>query len=362
MDLLLEKKTIEAHGEGYRAFIRKKRIFLLLLFFMTLGVFVVALAFGSSTVPFDRVIATLLGYGDAKEEIVVMNLRLPRATTAVVAGFGLGIVGCAMQGILRNPLASASTIGVSQGAAFGAAFAIIVLGGGLMSAGTSGVQLNLNNPILIMVCAFLGSMISTVFIVLLSKFKSMSAGTLILAGVALSSLFSAGTTLLEYFADDVRVAAVVYWTFGDLGSTFWKDILLISVVVLLASIYFGINRWNYNALQGGEDTAKGLGVNTRRILINSMVVCAITASVIVSHIGIINFVGLIAPHMVKRFVGSDYRYLLPASGLAGAVLLLLSDTVARLAVAPIVLPIGAITSVLGAPVFLWIIFKGRWNK
>ena len=350
------------NGQEYRSFIGRKRIFVFALLAFTVLVFLFAIAFGSSTVPLDRVIATLFGHGAKKENIIVLNLRLPRAVTAVVAGFGLGIVGCVMQGILRNPLASASTIGVSQGAAFGAAFAIIALGGGLMSASTAGAQLSVTSPAVTTVCAFIGSMMSTLFIVGLSRFRSISAGTLILAGVALSSLFSAGTTLLEYFADDVRVAAVVYWTFGDLGSTFWKDIALMAAAVLMASIYFACNCWNYNAMQGGEDTAKGLGVHTQQILILGMVVSSFTASVIVSYIGIINFVGLIAPHMVRRFVGTDYRYLLPASGLAGAILLLLSDTVARLAVAPIVLPIGAITSVLGAPLFLWIIFKGRWKS
>lgn len=329
------------------------------LFAATVFVFLIAIAYGSSTVSLGRVIATLFGQGTQKEGIIVLNLRLPRAVTAVMAGFGLGIVGCVMQGILRNPLASASTVGVSQGAAFGAAFAIIVLGGGAMTASTAGAQLSVNNPALTAACAFIGSMLSTVFIVVLSRFRNMSAGTLILAGVALGSLFSAGTTLMEYFADDVRVAAVVYWTFGDLGSTFWKEIAVITGAVILAGAYYAFNCWNYNAMQGGEDTAKGLGVNTNRILISGMVVGSFTASVIVSYIGIINFVGLIAPHMVRKFVGTDYRYLLPASGLAGAILLLLSDTVARLAVAPIVLPIGAITSALGAPMFLWIIFKGR---
>ena len=349
-------------GQEYRAFIGRKRLFVFSLLLLTMLVFLFAIAFGSSTVPLGRVLATLFGHGESKENIIVLNLRLPRAVTAIVAGFGLGIVGCVMQGILRNPLASASTIGVSQGAAFGAAFAIIALGGGLMSASTAGAQLSVNNPVVTTLCAFIGAMMSTLFIVALSRFRGINASTLILAGVALSSLFSAGTTLLEYFADDVRVAAVVYWTFGDLGSTFWKDISIMAVTVLLAAVYFWLNCWNYNAMQGGEDTAKGLGVNTHRVLILGMVVGSFAASVIVSYIGIINFVGLIAPHMVRKFVGTDYRYLLPASGLAGAILLLLSDTVARLAVAPIVLPIGAITSVLGAPLFLWIIFKGRWNR
>ena len=349
-------------GKEYRSYTGRKRGFVLALLVVTILIFLFAIAFGSSTVPVRRVVATLLGHGTNKENIIVLNLRLPRAATAVVAGFGLGIVGCVVQGILRNPLASASTIGVSQGAAFGAAFAIIALGGGMMSSSTAGAQLTVSSPALTTLCAFVGAMMSTVFIVGLSRLSRISPSVLILAGVALSSLFSAGTTLLEYFADDVRVAAVVYWTFGDLGSTFWKEILTIAVTVLLAAVYFYCNCWNYNAMQGGEETAKGLGVNTDRLLILGMVVGSLTAAVIVSYVGIINFVGLIAPHMVRKAVGTDYRYLLPASGMAGAMLLLLSDTVARMIVAPIVLPIGAITSVLGAPLFLWIIFKGRWKR
>ena len=131
-----------------------------------------------------------------------------------------------------------------------------------------------------------------------------------------------------------------------------------AAVVAGALLYFLRHRWSYNALQSGEATAKGLGVHTDRLLLGSMVVCSLTASVIVSYIGIINFIGLIAPHLMRRVIGSDYRYLLPASALMGAVLLLLSDTVARLAVAPVVLPIGAITSFLGAPLFLYLVFKG----
>jgi iron complex transport system permease protein len=192
----------------------------------------------------------------------------------------------------------------------------------------------------------------------LSRLKKVTPQMLILSGVALSSLFSGGTTLLQYFADDVKVAAVVFWTFGSLSSTSWREILIMAIVVVLALTYFLFNRWNYNALQSGEATAKGLGVNTDRLLLGSMVVCSLTSSVIVSYIGIINFIGLVAPHLMRRVVGSDYRYLLPASALMGSCLLLLSDTVARLAVQPIILPIGAITSFLGAPLFLYLIFKG----
>ena len=340
----------------YSKYIRFKRLFLVLMVILTLAIALVAIASGSSGLTIKQVAMTLLGHGTAKEKVVVFNLRLPRVVTAIVAGIGLAAVGCVMQSILRNPLASSSTLGVSQGAAFGAAFAIIALDAGMQSQTLDGVAIS--NPYTTSICAFVGSMLSTFVVLGLSRIKKITPQTMILSGVALSSLFSGGTTLLQYFADDVKVAAVVFWTFGSLGSTSWREIIIMSIVVAGALIFFLWNRWNYNALQSGESTAKGLGVNTDRLLLSSMVVSSLTASVIVSYIGIINFIGLIAPHLMRRVVGSDYRYLLPASALMGSVLLLLSDTVARLIVQPVVLPIGAITSFLGAPLFLYLIFKG----
>ena len=349
----MPEKNLETE---YGKYIRFKRLFLIIMIIVMLVIALVAIASGSSGLTLGEVINTILGNGDAKTKVVVFNLRLPRIVTAVVAGIGLAVVGCVMQSILRNPLASSSTLGVSQGAAFGAAFAIIALDAGMQSQTLDGVAIS--NPYTTSICAFVGSMLSTLVVLGLSRIKKITPQTMILSGVALSSLFSGGTTLLQYFADDVKVAAVVFWTFGSLGSTSWREIIIMTVVVAAALVFFMMNRWNYNAIQSGESTAKGLGVNTDRLLLVSMVVCSATASVIVSYIGIINFIGLIAPHLMRRVVGSDYRYLLPASALMGAVLLLLSDTVARLIVQPVVLPIGAITSFLGAPLFLYLIFKG----
>lgn len=345
-----------APDAGYTGYLRFKKLFLLGMVLLTAAIALVAIACGSAGLTVGTVVRTLLGGGDQNARIVVWNLRLPRMVTAVVAGTGLAAVGCVMQSILRNPLASSSTLGVSQGAAFGAAFAIIVLNAGMQSQTLDGVSFS--NPYAISVCAFVGSMLSTLVMLGLSRISKITPQTMILAGVALSSLFSGGTTLLQYFADDVKVAAVVFWTFGSLSSTSWREIAIMAAVVAGALLYFLRHRWSYNALQSGETTAKGLGVHTDRLLLGSMVVCSLTASVIVSYIGIINFIGLIAPHLMRRVIGSDYRYLLPASALMGAVLLLLSDTVARLAVAPVVLPIGAITSFLGAPLFLYLVFKG----
>ena len=349
----MPEKNLETE---YSKYIRFKRLFLIIMIIAVLVIALVAIASGSSGLTLGEVINTILGNGTAKTKVVVFNLRLPRIVTAIVAGIGLAVVGCVMQSILRNPLASSSTLGVSQGAAFGAAFAIIALDAGMQSQTLDGVAIS--NPYTTSICAFVGSMLSTLVVLGLSRIKKITPQTMILSGVALSSLFSGGTTLLQYFADDVKVAAVVFWTFGSLGSTSWREIIIMTVVVAAALVFFMMNRWNYNAIQSGESTAKGLGVNTDRLLLVSMVVCSATASVIVSYIGIINFIGLIAPHLMRRVVGSDYRYLLPASALMGAVLLLLSDTVARLIVQPVVLPIGAITSFLGAPLFLYLIFKG----
>ena len=172
------------------------------------------------------------------------------------------------------------------------------------------------------------------------------------------TLFSGGTTLIQYFADDVEVAAVVFWTFGDLGRTNWIEILIIACVSIAACIYFMFNRWNYNAFESGGQTAKSLGVNVNVVTYVGMAVCSLVASVVVAFVGIISFVGLLAPHIMRRFIGNDYRFLLPTSALTGAVLLLTADTFGRLIVAPIILPIGAITSFLGAPLFLYLLFKG----
>lgn len=340
----------------YKGYIKHKKLFIALLAVIAVITAIITISAGSANLSIGEVLMTLIGRGSEKSRMIVFNIRLPRTLTAIIAGVGLSTVGCAMQSLLKNPLASSSTLGISQGAAFGASFAIIALGAGVQNATTDAVTFT--NPYVVSICAFVSAMASTFVILALSKLKNMSSQSMILSGVALSAMFQGGTALLQYFATDVKVAAVVFWTFGDLGRTSWREIIVMAVVVTVALVYFQFNRWNFNALQSGEENAKGLGVNVELIRIIGMLVCALTASVIVSFVGTINFIGLIAPHLVRRFIGGDHRYLIPASALMGAVLLLLSDTFARLAVAPIVMPIGAITSLLGAPLFIYFIFKG----
>ena len=291
-------------------------------------------------------------FGAAHDENInriVLNNRLPRICTALIAGAGLGISGCVLQAILRNPLASASTLGVSQGASFGAAFAIIVLNAGTVgAAGTA----------MIPVCAFAGSMAVALVIFGLSRFRQISPEGIVLAGVAISSMFTGATTLIQYFADEIELASLVFWTFGSLGSTTWSDLRIMGIVVLLTSVVFLLHRWDYNALLSGTETAVSLGINVRRLTMVDMILCCLTASTIVSYIGLINFIGLVAPHIVRMVVGNNHVYLLPGSILAGSTLLLLGDLFARVAISPVILPIGAITSFLGGPLFLYLLFKG----
>ena len=324
--------------------------FLAVLALALAAAILLSLRAGSYETPVSELIRGIFGAArDENINRVVRSNRLPRICTAIIAGAGLGISGCVLQAILRNPLASASTLGVSQGASFGAAFAIIVL-----NAGTAGALGSAAIPL----CAFAGSMAVALVILGLSRFKQISPEGIVLAGVAISSMFTGATTLIQYFADEIELASLVFWTFGNLGSTTWSDLRIMGIVALLTSALFLLHRWDYNALLSGTETAVSLGINVRRLTMVDMVLCCLTASTIVSYIGLINFIGLVAPHIVRMVVGNNHVYLLPGSILAGSTLLLLGDLFARVAISPVILPIGAITSFLGGPLFLYLLFKG----
>ena len=325
-------------------------IFLVGLGILLLIAFLLSLQAGSYHTPISELIKGVFGEAtDQKINLVIQNNRLPRICTALIAGAGLGITGCVLQAILQNPLASSSTLGVSQGASFGAAFAIIVLEMGTV-AGLGSMA--------IPVCAFGGSIAVALVILGLSRFRQISVEGIVLAGVAISSMFTGATTLMQYFADEIQLNTLVFWTFGNLGNTTWNDVVKMMIVICVISIYFVLHRWDYNALLSGEETAISLGINVKKMTMVNMILCCITASIIVSYIGLINFIGLVAPHIVRLVVGNNHVYLLPGSAMAGALLLLMGDLFARVAISPVILPIGAITSFLGGPLFLYLLFKG----
>lgn len=345
----------------YNQYIRKKLILGLIMLMLIFIMIIFAINAGSANLSFGDTFQTLIGNGTDMSNAVIWRIRMPRVIAAIVAGAGLSVAGCVLQNNLRNPLASPSTLGVSSAAAFGANLAIIVFGAGAIKS-TAADAVTINNPYLVTLTAFACSMIATLIILGLSKLKNFSPESVVLAGVALSSLFSAGTTLIQYFAQDAQVAAAVFWTFGDLGRISWKEVHILSFITICSIIYFMLKRWDYNALDSGEETAKSLGVNVDKIRFGGMLVASLITSVSVAFLGVIGFIGLIAPQIVRRIIGGDQRFLLPISTLVGALILLISDTVARTLIAPIILPVGAITSFFGAPLFLYMLLRGNKKR
>jgi iron complex transport system permease protein len=346
-------------SQEYRVFIQSKVVIGLLLLTLVVLFGVYSINVGSYPISPGKLLTLLMEREtDDIFHHIFWSIRLPRTFAAIIAGAGLGLAGVIMQNILRNPLASPFTLGVSQGAAFGAAFAIIVLGGGqLHQVGNEAITFY--SPYLIVIFAFLGSLVTVFSILLLSVRRDITPESLILAGVALSSFFGAATMLLQYFASDMQIAATIFWTFGDLGKARWNDISLMVVALILSFTYFFWNSWCYNALQWGEETAEGLGVDVKRLRLLGMVISSFVASVAIAFLGIIGFIGLVSPHIMRIFVGNDYRFLIPYSAILGGLLLLLSDILARTIMAPVVLPVGILTSFSGAPFFLYLLIKRR---
>ncbi|WP_338833015.1 Hemin transport system permease protein HmuU [Moorella humiferrea] len=341
----------------YLQYTRRKILIIFFLVFLSCLVGIYAINAGSAELTPYQVIRTLLGLGEGRADIIIWNIRLPRVLAAFTAGVGLSVAGCVMQNILRNPLASPFTLGVSQGAACGAALAIVALGAGSTQRTVADAVL-INNPYVVTFSAFLGAMAATLVIIFLASQKGFSPEAMVLSGVALGSLFSAATIIIQYFASDVQVAAIVFWTFGDIGRASWRDLEIMVLVIAVAFLYFMANRWNYNALDGGEETAKGLGVNVEKVRLLGMFTASLITAAIVSFLGIIGFIGLVGPHLMRRLIGGDHRFLIPAAGVMGGLLLLAADTVGRTVIAPVVLPVGAITSFMGAPMFLYLLARG----
>ncbi|GLI53693.1 FecCD family ABC transporter permease [Thermodesulfovibrio yellowstonii] len=340
----------------YLSSIRTKLFLGVLLLFLIFLVAIVSVLTGSMNLGIHDVLKALLR--DTENSYIVRNIRLTRVVGAALAGASMGVAGAVMQNVLKNPLASPFTLGVSHGAAFGAAFAIIVLGAGQThSFGTEAVTVFKSYPVVL--SAFSGALITVILILLLSFLRNISPEGIILAGVALSSLFGSATMFLQYFASDFQVAATVFWTFGDIGKAGWTENRLMFIAFILCFIYFFFQRWNFNAMLWGDEVAKSLGVNVKFLRVSGMFLSAFVVSVCTAFLGIIGFIGLISPHVIRLLIGNDHRFLIPYSALFGAFLLSVSDLVSRTILAPVVLPVGIITSFAGAPMFFYLLIRRR---
>lgn len=304
------------------------------------------------------VIGYLFTFNTQGNGAIVWNIRMVRIIAALLAGAGLAVSGVIMQCILRNPLASPFTLGITNAAAFGASFAIIFLGAGnsLSSA------ISITNPYVTTLCAFLFSLIATGSILLLTKITRVSAETIILAGIAISVMFSAGLSFMQFISDQNQLGKIIGWTFGNLGRATWSLNSLIFLAFVPVVLYFFYKRWDYNALDSGEDTAKGLGVNTERERLVGMILTSFLSAVIVSFFGIIAFIGLIAPHLARMIIGSDHRYLIPLSCILGSIIIIIADVAGQFIFPSLgVIPVGILTSFLGGPLLIYLLIR-RYRK
>lgn len=321
---------------------------------LTLGLMVFSLTLGSAQLPLSRILAAVLqplqieGLAvDSRTETIVWVLRMPRVAVAALAGAILGMGGCVTQAILKNPLATPYTLGVSAGAGFGAALGIVF-----------GVAI-LPGSLAIVANAFLFALIPAGVIIAVSGRTQFTPETTILLGVGMSYVFAAANTLLQFFAESDALRAAVFWLVGDLTRASMTQVPVLATVFLgffLVNMYFARD---LTIIKMGDEDAKGMGVDVKRLrFVVLLVTCLATAGVI-SFTGTIGFIGLLAPHIARLVIGSDERVLIPASALLGACLLLTADIVAKTVVAPVLLPVGAITALLGGPLLIYLLLRRR---
>lgn len=335
--------------------------------FITLGLLLVlvlwlSLALGPVSLPLGdalRAALRLLGLPLAADasvqqaELILSQIRMPRTLLGLAVGMVLALCGVAMQGLFRNPLADPGLVGVSSGAALGAAVAIV---GGAAFGGLPDVFA----PYLLSVCAFFGGLLVTALVYRLGRRDGQTnVATMLLAGIALTALAGAAIGLFTYLADDATLRTLTFWNLGSLNGASYSRLWPLLLATLAVALWLPRRARALNALLLGESEARHLGFDVERLKRELVFCTALGVGAAVAAAGLIGFIGLVVPHLMRLLVGPDHRLLLPASALAGASLLLLADLVARLALAPAELPIGIVTALIGAPFFLYLLVRGR---
>lgn len=343
------KSTVSA-----RALLGALSLLLLLAFWL-------ALALGPVSLPLLDTVQALwrlsglstAGHDIAQAELIVGQIRLPRALLGLCVGAVLALSGVAMQGLFRNPLADPGLIGVSSGAALGAAVAIV---GG---AAFGGLPVWLA-PYLLSLCAFAGGLGVTALVYRLGRRNGQtSVATMLLAGIALTALAGAAIGLFTYLADDATLRTLTFWNLGSLNGASYARLWPLLLVTAAVALWLPRRARALNALLLGESEARHLGFAVERLKRELVFCTALGVGAAVAAAGMIGFIGLVVPHLMRLLVGPDHRLLLPASALAGASLLLLADLLARLLLAPAELPIGIVTALIGAPFFIYLLLRGR---
>ena len=335
--------------------VRKRRILIGSLVIVLLLFSLLSLLVDNHGLSWADEFLAIFGQGSEEANVIIRNIRARRVLSAILVGMGLSASGAIMQSTLRNPMASPSTLGVSESATFGATLAILFLSGGALS--SSGISIS--SPYAVTGFAFLFSVFAILVILGLSKIKGFAPEIVALSGVALGMLFQALTNLVQYFVSDTTLASAVYWTFGDLTRATYEQIYILMAVIFPSLFVFILLSPKLNALEEGDETAKSLGINVGLVRFIGLLLASLITAVSVSFAGIIGFIGLVIPQLMKRLIGADNRYLIPISALVGGSALLICDLLSRVMLNGTNLPVGALTAIIGAPIFIYILLTNR---
>lgn len=337
----------------------KKNKFIINLLFFTLFISIfVSLSIGTLKLDSNYILHSFLhklGFSsflvEEKKEALFWMIRLPRIVLAILVGALLGSCGVAIQALFRNPLVDPSIIGISSGSTLFAVLSIVLISPTFLENSTKAIYFT---PLL----SFLGAILTT-FILFSFSYLKKSISFLLLLGIAMNALFGAFTALVIYMADDLQLRSFTFWTLGSLAGGTWNLILILSLTLLISFSILFYSSKELNILSLGEEEAENLGVKIKKLKTFVLIAVSLGVSLSVAFCGFIGFVGLVVPHVLRKIGGHDHRFLLPASALMGACLLVISDSTSRVIVAPSEIPIGVITSLLGSPIFLFILIKGK---
>jgi iron complex transport system permease protein len=343
-----------ALGTIYREQVWRKRLILLGLAVLLLFSVLLDLALGPASYSLDEVLGALFSPDAAAPQVrvVMWDIRLPVALMAVAVGAALSLAGAQMQTILNNPLASPFTLGISAAASFGAALGL-AFGVALVPV-IAQYMVPLN--------AFVMAMLSALLIHVLSLRRGMTSETIVLLGIALVFTFNALLALVQFFATEQAVAAVVFWTMGSLTKATWPKLGVICLVILITLPIFTRRAWAMTALRLGDEKAASFGVNVRKLRLQTLIMVSLLAAFPVAFVGTIGFIGLVGPHIARMLIGEDQRFFLPASLLTGALILSASSVVSKTLIPGAIFPIGVVTSLIGVPFFISLILGGRKNS
>ena len=343
-----------ALGTIYREQVWRKRLILVGLAVLLLFSVLLDLALGPASYSLVEVLGALFSPDAAAPQVrvVMWDIRLPVALMAVAVGAALSLAGAQMQTILNNPLASPFTLGISAAASFGAALGL-AFGVALVPV-IAQYMVPLN--------AFVMAMLSALLIHVLSLRRGMTSETIVLLGIALVFTFNALLALLQFFATEQAVAAVVFWTMGSLTKATWPKLGVICLVILVTLPVFARRAWAMTALRLGDEKAASFGVNVRKLRLQTLIMVSLLEALPVAFVGTIGFIGLVGPHIARMLIGEDQRFFLPASLLTGALILSASSVVSKTLIPGAIFPIGVVTSLIGVPFFISLILGGRKNS